>query len=371
MPAEMFSEHQDKLAYEVTGSSRTKFKTGSELIIAKRAINRSRELIYEYAHWPWSKQRGYIITTASYSTGTVTVEEDSTTITGDSTVWTSGMVGRYFIHGGVPYKIRKFTSTTSLELEVPYIGEDADEETYYICDAEYTLPYYVREITAKTVKLIGQNKKMSFISEQDFGDDYAGGSSIDDPQTTKYRLPKYKSTAFYSTGDVTTDGTTAIVGNGTSWDHTMIGRAFRIASTSIVYRISDVTSTTALVLDRAYGGTDGAAQSYEIDPGPCLEIAFYPYFTKSRGIEFWYWTKPDPLINDADIDRLMPGDMHEGVDLGAEWIWYEYEKAGGGEAGNAMQKFYAWLGSQKKKQRVTQDRNKGMKPNWDYVSPRR
>ena len=367
MPAEIFSEHQDKLGYEVHGGDRTKFKTASELIIVKRAINRSRELIYEFAHWPWSKQRGYIITTASYSTGTVTVTVDLNTITGVGTTWTVAMEGRYFIHGSVAYKIRKFVSTTSLILEVPYTGSTASGESYYICDAEYTLPYYVREITAKTVVLIGQDKKMSFISEQDFADGYANPSSVDDPPT-KYRLPGYADSAFYSTGTITTNGTVNIAGVDTAWDHTMIGRAFRRAGESEIYRISDVTSTTALVLDRIYGGADGSGLSYEIDPGPCLEIAFYPFFTKSRGIQYWYWTKPDPLINDADIDRLMPGDFHEGVDLGAEWIWYEYEKAGGSDAQNAQQKFFGWLQSQKKKQRLTQDKRTGIKPHSDFVS---
>jgi len=60
-----------------------------------------------------------------YTTGTITtLANEGTAVTGGSTVWTAGMVGRYFRidADGEWYKISAFTSTTAITLDLEYQG---------------------------------------------------------------------------------------------------------------------------------------------------------------------------------------------------------------------------------------------------------
>lgn len=70
--------------------------------------------------------------------------------------------------------------------------------------------------------------------------------------------------AVYSTGTITTtQGQDTVAGVGTVWTSAMIGRQLR-SGTSQLYTIIDVTSATALQLDRPWGETALAAATYEI-----------------------------------------------------------------------------------------------------------
>lgn len=83
---------------------------------------------------------------ADYTTGTVTVTNNSQTITGSGTTWTSAMIGRWFTMNdntqrgyGYWYRISGFTSTTSLTLETAYVNTSASGATYKIGEA-FELP---------------------------------------------------------------------------------------------------------------------------------------------------------------------------------------------------------------------------------------
>ncbi len=73
------------------------------------------------------------MTADDYTTGTVTFTNESTTITGSSTVFTSAMVGRW-IKGSDNfwYEIESFTSTTVVTIARPYNGSTASGQTYTI-----------------------------------------------------------------------------------------------------------------------------------------------------------------------------------------------------------------------------------------------
>ena len=56
-----------------------------------------------------------------YETGTVTINNGSTTVTGSGTTFTSAMIGRYINSStGIWHRIKSFTSTTVLTLETPW-----------------------------------------------------------------------------------------------------------------------------------------------------------------------------------------------------------------------------------------------------------
>lgn len=79
-----------------------------------------------------------------HTTGTVSVTKGSNTITGASSpAWTAGMIGRYFkaTQDGheMWYRIKGYTSSTSLQLENAYDGESASGLSYRIAEA-FNLP---------------------------------------------------------------------------------------------------------------------------------------------------------------------------------------------------------------------------------------
>lgn len=92
----------------------------------------------------WSALRGYgeFHIPSAYSTGTVDVTYNSATVTGTGTTWTSAMVGRQLIVGGVGpfYTIIDVPSTTSLTLDRVWGGLTAVNQLYEINQVYVTLP---------------------------------------------------------------------------------------------------------------------------------------------------------------------------------------------------------------------------------------
>lgn len=104
----------------------------------------SKTITYNY------KQSVKDLSEADYTTGTVTVTNDSTTVTGSGTTFTAGMVGRYIkITGdGFWYKIASFTNATTINLQKKYQGATAAGANYTIGEmpilpeAYHNLPAY-------------------------------------------------------------------------------------------------------------------------------------------------------------------------------------------------------------------------------------
>lgn len=88
-------------------------------------------------------KKAYADIVNSYDTGTVSITDGATAVTGASTVWTSAMVGRKIVVGldGYSYTISAVGSATGLTLDLAYNGggEDASGTTYKIYQDEYTL----------------------------------------------------------------------------------------------------------------------------------------------------------------------------------------------------------------------------------------
>jgi len=77
----------------------------------------------------------------------------------------------------------------------------------------------------------------------------------------------------YTTGTARTDGTTAVVGTGTSWlTNARVGEYFKINSTGTEVRIAAVTDNTHLTLDSAYADSTSAV-SYTIDKTSLTQVA--------------------------------------------------------------------------------------------------
>lgn len=70
--------------------------------------------------------------TNAYSTGTISINNDDTTLVGSGTTWTAGMAGQSILLGEQWYVIDSVTNTTHLELASSYIGVDLSGDTYVI-----------------------------------------------------------------------------------------------------------------------------------------------------------------------------------------------------------------------------------------------
>ena len=91
--------------------------------------------------WNFYQKKSTITLITPYNTGTVTVTEDSTTVTGDGTTWTSAMTGRQikFEAQSAVYDVT-FVSTTELTLDRNYTEDTEAGKDYSIYQSIYDLP---------------------------------------------------------------------------------------------------------------------------------------------------------------------------------------------------------------------------------------
>lgn len=113
-------------------------------------------------------------------------------------------------------------------------------------------------------------------------------------------MQKDLSRADFTTGTITTatNGSTAIVGTGTSWTTALAGRFIKIEADDTAdsgdnewYEITTVTDATNIVLDRTYGGTTigSATQSYIIAEDSILPDG-YDMLPIYKAVENYYVT---------------------------------------------------------------------------------
>ena len=128
--------------------TRAKQKSSNDSI-AKGFVNDHYKRIANKREWRWLYKIGYPLSaTAKYETGTVSVTEGSSTVTGASTIWTSAMVGRKFKLTGFDevYNILSInTGTQTLVLgrhstESEFNGDTETGASYTIFEDEISLP---------------------------------------------------------------------------------------------------------------------------------------------------------------------------------------------------------------------------------------
>jgi len=107
-----------------------------------------------------------VVGTNPYSTGTISVTNNSITVTGVSTVWTSGMLGQSIMLGGAWYPIVAVASNTSLTIAIPFAGVTLSAGTSYTIA---TLKKDVK-ITDLTIKNASVGIKLQYTNETFFRD---------------------------------------------------------------------------------------------------------------------------------------------------------------------------------------------------------
>src|SRR3990167_425758 len=98
---------------------------------------------------PWAERSATLITNQQYTTGTVTITQGSTTLTGTSTLWDTANAfsinnvragGKFVINGTADiYEVSSITSDTVVVLTSKYVGADVTDGTYVYFEDEYDL----------------------------------------------------------------------------------------------------------------------------------------------------------------------------------------------------------------------------------------
>ena len=145
---------------------------------AKRAINVALQdvhLGFDYK-FPWAERSAFLLTQAQYSTGTVTVTQGSTTLTGASTAWNTNNAfsvknmranGKIRIAGSLsPYTISSVSTDTAAVLSSKFTESDVSAETYEYYEDEYDLAAdFLRPVDAQR---FSDESEIAIISRTEF-----------------------------------------------------------------------------------------------------------------------------------------------------------------------------------------------------------
>lgn len=98
---------------------------------------------------PWAERSAILRTHAPYTTGTVTITQGSTSLTGASTAWDTNNAfsesnmragGKILVAGSVDvYEVSSVDSDTSATITTRFVGDDVSAETYSYFEDEYDL----------------------------------------------------------------------------------------------------------------------------------------------------------------------------------------------------------------------------------------
>lgn len=270
-----------------------------------REINRAGEEIWRSRAWTFRWRTYRIITDVDVSSGSVTATNGSRTVTASGTPFLSNHVGWHIYFPGDAtqnwYQVNVVTSTSQIELDVPYQGTTGSGKAYILRHLDYVLPTEISDLPSLTITY--------------------SGLPIEVIETTGFArlFPPFLATSYptacaiigsdsipttYSTGTVTgTINTSTLTGSGTSWlSNVYPGDDLTIGS--YTYRVHTVKSDTSIIL---YNNLQVAASasSYTVTRkfGRVIRI-FWPS-SVNYTIEIAGLRKYAPLVNDADSNELI------------------------------------------------------------------
>lgn len=274
----------------------------------KQRINQVQDFIFYYKAWEWRTRKYAFTAKAPYATGTITVTQNSTTVTGSGTDFADYMKTGFLEIDNIRYQIQRIVSTTSFKLAAPYPNATASGQSYKIV---FPLVHVNPNLSSVTA-LILEGRKIGI------------GDSSRQIKRTGVGVPQQgligqrEHTDFYNTGTVAvTNESATITGTATAWDDNMLGMEFRVNEFADSYYVKEVVGATSITLDRPYKGTTGSGKSYVIGAAGSLlmELENTPddyYFMEVEGL-----IKPVRLVSANDIS-LIPN--HAPLLHGSIWL---------------------------------------------------
>lgn len=126
--------------------------------------------------FPWAERQSILVTQDDYTTGTVTISQGSTTLTGSGTAWATNNAfsvnnaragGKVVINGGSEvYTVSAVGSDTSITLSSRFTQADVSGGSYVYFEDEYDLPSdFLRPLD---LQFFDQNHDIELISRRSF-----------------------------------------------------------------------------------------------------------------------------------------------------------------------------------------------------------
>jgi hypothetical protein len=289
----------------------------ADMIEAVRiAILNGQQRFMLYGDWGFLEEylgSVYIPLQAPYTTGTVSVTQDSKTVTGVGTTFTKDMEGSFFqITDQEWYEIQTFVSTTSLTLRIPVQAASASTQTYQIVKRYYYLPLDFLRINAREAKLL----EPGTTSEQEMNFKLEASSFL----TLVTGKPQFfavpgdtKGSDYYNTGTATI-ATAASVSTWTISSGTLptdiVDREVRINGEDRSYRINARLGATTFTTYAVYvnpanqTNTMAVASAWAITPSDTPLIAFDRAADQRYIFQSPYIKKLSELLLDTDISPI-------------------------------------------------------------------
>lgn len=112
------------------------------LNLAKSYTNRIHKEALAYRPWPFRNKAGTLVTEPPYTTGTVSVTQNSGAITGSGTAFTSSHVGYYLKIGSAPdlHLVTAYSSATAITVSPVVAIATASAQSFKLFRLGYALP---------------------------------------------------------------------------------------------------------------------------------------------------------------------------------------------------------------------------------------
>ena len=145
---------------------------------AKRYINTALHEMHatRRERFQWAERDAVLTTRASYTTGTISATQGSTTLTGTSTAWTTADAwgtanaragGKIVIAGSTDvYEVASVDAATTITLTEKFVSDDVTDETYAYFEDEFALDSdFLRPLD---IRFFDQNRTLPLIGRRDF-----------------------------------------------------------------------------------------------------------------------------------------------------------------------------------------------------------
>lgn len=150
-----------------TGHSSPASETTKRRAILQYINNSYQEIVFSH-NWRWMYASYDISMFAPYETGSVNVTNNSATITGVGTVFSSNYLRAQFSlkSKNIVYNVLSISSPTSLTLQTKYAEDDETEVSFQLALASYKLPTEADQIKIMAIDNI--NLRLIPLGEEDF-----------------------------------------------------------------------------------------------------------------------------------------------------------------------------------------------------------
>lgn len=270
-----------------------------------REINRISQEIWQSHRWSFRWRNYRIVTDVDVNSGTATATNGSYSVTGTAAAFLSSHVNWHisFTADSIQnwYKVRSFTSTSQIELDVPYQGTSGSGKSYILRHFDYVLPTEPWDLGS--VIVTADNRPLIIV--EPMGSDVLCPVPLNNGYPTAASI--YDSDdkpTVYSTGTVSgTINTTTVTGSGSTWlGNIYPGDILVIGSYS--YTVRSVDSNTQITLYN-YQQTTSTSASYTITRqfGRILRL-MYPAVNRYT-LDIRALRNYAPLVNNNDSNELL------------------------------------------------------------------